>query len=594
VFALPPTLPAQEPWSWSDVARIVAVGDVHGAYDELVRLLQATGVIDSSLAWSGGETHLVSLGDLLDRGSGSRAAMDLVRRLQREAPDHGGAVHVVLGNHEVMNLLGDLRYVSAEEYAAYAADESAEVREAAYARFVADQPDILPEVELRSAFERRYPPGYFGHRLAFGPDGEYGSWLLSLPALIRINDVVFVHGGLSEIAAQTPADVLNRQVREHLHRYFSLREQLMDAGVLPPWGEMEDDRDRAQEALRMSGQQPGGDVGPLGGLLQEFLAVQAAPELGLDGPLWYCGAAYCNPFVERQIVEAALASLGAERVVVGHTVTQDRQVRALFDGRVIMLDTGMLGEYAGGRPAALILEGDRTTAQYLSPEERGFPEQGRIEAYGLTETQILQALAQGWIEAASATPRDAAWQPVRVHHDGRVLEAIFRPRDRSRAAEFELAVFHLDALLGLGLVPPTVARNFEERDGTLQLLYPNAINETQRLQDDTPMGEWCSLPPQVDLVLPFDYLIGHRRTSDGVVFRQEFPTVKLIDHAGAFDTGPTPPVPADIALSPALEEALASVDRRALETALREWLDARQIRALLARRDALLAGAASP
>ena len=61
--------------------------------------------------WAAGRAHVVSLGDLLDRGADSRKVMDLLMRLQGEAAAAGGQLHVVLGNHEAMNLLGDLRYV---------------------------------------------------------------------------------------------------------------------------------------------------------------------------------------------------------------------------------------------------------------------------------------------------------------------------------------------------------------------------------------------------------------------------------------------------------------------------------------------------
>ena len=77
-----------------------------------------------------GRTHLVSLGDLLDRGDDSRKVMDLLMRLQVEAAAAGGQVHVVVGNHEAMNVLGDLRYVSRGDYAAYAGDEDAATRDA--------------------------------------------------------------------------------------------------------------------------------------------------------------------------------------------------------------------------------------------------------------------------------------------------------------------------------------------------------------------------------------------------------------------------------------------------------------------------------
>src|SRR5512141_2016883 len=95
--------PAQS--AWQDAGRIVAFADVHGAYDDLVGLLQASGVIDKSLRWSAGRIHVVSLGDMLDRGADSRKVMDLLMRLQGEATAAGGQLHIVLGNHEAMNLL---------------------------------------------------------------------------------------------------------------------------------------------------------------------------------------------------------------------------------------------------------------------------------------------------------------------------------------------------------------------------------------------------------------------------------------------------------------------------------------------------------
>lgn len=110
-------------WEWESIDRIVAVGDVHGRYDQLVSILQGTGLVDSKLAWTGGKDHLVLCGDLVDRGSEDREVLDLVRRLQKEAESAGGRVHALLGNHEVMNLTRDHRYVTDGGYAAFAEDE---------------------------------------------------------------------------------------------------------------------------------------------------------------------------------------------------------------------------------------------------------------------------------------------------------------------------------------------------------------------------------------------------------------------------------------------------------------------------------------
>ena len=73
------------PNHWTGVPRVVAFGDVHGAYDQMVTALKSAGVVDADLDWAAGETHLVSLGDLLDRGAHSRQTMDLLMRLQRQA-----------------------------------------------------------------------------------------------------------------------------------------------------------------------------------------------------------------------------------------------------------------------------------------------------------------------------------------------------------------------------------------------------------------------------------------------------------------------------------------------------------------------------
>src|SRR5688500_14236380 len=77
------------------VERVIAFADVHGAYGDLVKLLKAVGVVDGDLHWSGGRTHLVSTGDLLDRGKDSRKVMDLLMRLQGEAAAAGGQVHEI-------------------------------------------------------------------------------------------------------------------------------------------------------------------------------------------------------------------------------------------------------------------------------------------------------------------------------------------------------------------------------------------------------------------------------------------------------------------------------------------------------------------
>src|SRR5688572_10201955 len=97
--------------------RIVAVGDVHGDLQRFSGMLQKAGLIDQTGQWTGGKATLVLTGDLVDRGPKSRAVLDFVMTLEKEAPKRGGAVRVNAGNHEVMVVMGDLNYVVAEDYA---------------------------------------------------------------------------------------------------------------------------------------------------------------------------------------------------------------------------------------------------------------------------------------------------------------------------------------------------------------------------------------------------------------------------------------------------------------------------------------------
>ncbi len=155
-------------WEWENAPRLVSIGDVHGSFGKLIELLKAAELVDANLRWSGGETHLVMGGDLIDRGPSDRGVMDLVHRLQDEAGKAGGEVHVLLGNHEVLNLVRDLRYVNHESYRDVADEERPAERKKAWNGFRRTNSSRKSNVnELQAAFDTRYPPGYFARARAF-------------------------------------------------------------------------------------------------------------------------------------------------------------------------------------------------------------------------------------------------------------------------------------------------------------------------------------------------------------------------------------------------------------------------------------------
>jgi hypothetical protein len=598
-----------EPWRWDDVARIVVVPDIHGAYPAFVRLLQATDLVDDSLSWTGGNAHLVSLGDLLDRGAESRKVMDLLMRLQTEAPEAGGYVHVVAGNHELMNLMGDLRYVSRAEFNAFASDEPDSLRNAEFEKFrrTLEQTDVT-EAVARAAFGKQYPIGFFAHRKAFQADGIYGKWLTTLPAYTVINETVFVHGGLPSIVAETPPDEFNENFKAATIRYLQLWRELIAEGVLPD----DQNRDAGDLARAVVANAAQGDclearvadceeaqssadaaAGPeLSRKLDEFIRLNEAPVFGYDGPLWYRGASYCRELFARPILDASLANLRATDVVVGHTTSPDARVHLLHDNTLTMLDTGMLVSHYKGRPAALIIEDDQRTVQYLDPDERQAAVANDMpEANGLSQVRLLEVMRDGSIEDVNQSDDITR---VRLQLNGKDVHAVFYPRGRKRLGERELAAYKLDQLLGFDLVPPTIERNLYGEDGALQLSYPDGISESQRVQRGLGFNGWCSMNDQFDLFRVWDTLIANSgRTTDNLVYRQKLWRLQLIEHSQAFTTNKRLPRAissgkAVLVLRPEVQLALGELNEATLTAELNGLLDKKSISALLARRDALL------
>ncbi len=158
-------------------------------------LLALASLLDGDGRWAGGDATLVQAGDVTDRGDDVRAAMELLMRLEAEAAEAGGRVVVLLGNHEVMNMMRDVRYVTPAIYATFA-DARSESRYAeACANYRAWAEASGRPVEDEAAWSASHPPGYFAYQEAFGPDGHYGRWLREKPVIACLGGTIFLHGG---------------------------------------------------------------------------------------------------------------------------------------------------------------------------------------------------------------------------------------------------------------------------------------------------------------------------------------------------------------------------------------------------------------
>lgn len=171
-----------DPHTLSGASKILALSDIHGEYEYFVDILQKTSLIDSARHWIWGDGHLVIVGDVFDRGDKVTECLWLIYQLEIEARSAGGAVHYLLGNHEMMILRDDLRYVN-EKYT--------------------------------EGISRRNRINY---TKLFGPDMELGRWLRTKNTVFRLGEILFVHGGISPTLVDSAFNLseINNRVRELL------------------------------------------------------------------------------------------------------------------------------------------------------------------------------------------------------------------------------------------------------------------------------------------------------------------------------------------------------------------------------------------
>ena len=294
--------------AFTGIRRIVAFGDVHGDYQRFVELLRTAGLVDAKNSWTGGDTHLVLTGDFVDRGDHSPQVLDLLMALEPQARKAGGWLHALIGNHEAMNLYGDLHYVTKEDFSAYQARNSQELQDrqmrAAWDQLKNQGKAPLDESAWRKQFQEEHPLGWVEHALAFQPDGKYGKWLRRGNAIIRINDALFLHGGMSQKYADLSIREINSRVREELSDFTKLSK----------------------------------------GIVTDE-----------EGPLWYRGLAQAPEDDPEMLalLPRVLEKYQVQHVVIGHT--PQVAVMPRFGGKVIAIDVGLSKPF-DGPPAFLLIE----------------------------------------------------------------------------------------------------------------------------------------------------------------------------------------------------------------------------------------------
>jgi hypothetical protein len=586
LVVLSPVALAQD-WRVDDADRVVAIADVHGAYEAMVETLTAVGILDENLAWAGGSTRLVIVGDLVDRGPRSRDVMDLLMRIEDEAVAAGGYVHVLYGNHESMNMIGDMRYVSKEEYAAFAADETQEQRDRWFDPWT--ERDGGKKKDSRERYDNAFPPGFFALREAFGPEGKYGKWLLDKAVIAVINGTAFVHGGLPPLVGEIGLDGVNQGLKSDLSLYVKAVDTLMQAEVLLPTDSYYDhDAIVKRYATFLADSKEVRD------------AIKTVKDLGesamftSDGPLWYRGNVACSAIIEELPLEATLRAIGAERVVVGHTPTPNRRVLERLDGRVIEVDTGMLNFYYKGSGNALVIDGgellvfNQSGADPYAPIAH--PRRVGVRPGNLTADELQLLLETGEIVSEADDPTTGR-SMVRVSDGTRTVSAIFSKR-QGKGFYPDVAAYRLDRLLDLDMVPVTALRKVGRAEGSLQFLPDKFIDEEQRSQSGRGSAARCDLPRQWEAMYVFDVLVYNEgRSLQRMLYESSLWSLILIEHDKAFKNARGRPAHlknAPVNVSDGWRAALTELSDEALAAEFSDVLDKRRLKALAGRRDQLL------
>lgn len=573
---------ADIPYAWKGVERVVAVADLHGDYDRFVFILTnpQVAVLDEGLHWAAGKTHLVQLGDILDRGPDARKIFDLLIRLEKEAAAAGGMVHLILGNHEEMNITGIALdypgYVTVEQFVSFLPDAFRKAREAEYLKTLSPDEakaaekeglDVATNENLASFWRRilgrKDPETRKAYVLGF--NDAYGNWLLQKNIIIKIDDIIFAHGGVSESFSKWPLREINTVFRTELELFQG--------------------RMRNPQQYR-----------------HPF-----KPKLvyNPDSPLWFRGLGTKNQESAQAEVDRTLANLGARAMVVGHNFFAfnrgsspviDKKMVAHFQDKVWIMDTGISGSYGsyGGIPSALIYD------------------HGEFELWGETEEVAARSAVkppppeahspqdmEKFLKTASVTGRGPgpggrtdAWK-LTLKAGETVLPALFKYIDRRRpepladSYKYELAAYALDKYLGLGFVPPIVEYRFEETPGALQAFVPNTVSEAERKEKNlVPANPEAFEKSMTDLRvfenLVYDDCQNERDTligrDDGRVYRVDFSEA----FAPKRDTVPH----CDIRrCSRLLYKKLIGWDDRTVAGLMVPYLNEEEIRALNARRE---------
>lgn len=330
----PPPPPRPTPTTFlPSPSRLVAIGDLHGDLPKSLTALRLAGLLPSanspgssasSTSWSAGPTLAVQLGDILDRGGDELRLLYFLRRLSISAAAQGGALLPILGNHEVMNVSGDFRFVTPQglqEFSGWAGWYRAGL--AIKRRCGGLEQPKNPFLGVPKAFpgiKREFWDGIRSRLAALRPDGPIARrFLADLPTVLVVGDSVFVHGGLLEANVEYGLERINAEVSDWIR------------------GERGDNA-RAPEYV-----------------------------CGRDAVVWL--RRFSEGFnCDCQRLQGVLGMIpGAKRMVMGHTI-QSEGINAVCGAQAVRVDVGLSRGCGNGLPEVLEINGGGSEVRVITTD----------------------------------------------------------------------------------------------------------------------------------------------------------------------------------------------------------------------------------
>ncbi|MCP3673355.1 MAG: hypothetical protein GY829_02625, partial [Gammaproteobacteria bacterium] len=313
-------------------------------------------------------------------------------------------------------------------------------------------------------------------------------------------------------------------------------------------------------------------------------------------------------------LNSILESFEAKKLWVGHTPTPELKVRSRLNKLLTVMDTGMLHSYYNGEPWAAKITKDASPV-YINglsgKHEKAIisPNRNSPNPHNMTDLELEEFLKTAEI-IGKEDIGEGITKPIKValSANGVTVSAVFKSIDSKPGNErgrwkkdiydadrykYEVAAYKLDRMLKLGLVPVTVERTINGKQGALQLWVDNLMSKKYQKKNNIPYNGFCNFKDQVNMMDTFDYLIRNTdRNKSNILYDADDWQVWFIDHSRSFGllkTRPRMMKKHKVKVTNEFKKALSALSYEQLSE-LSPWLHKKQIRAIWDRRKKLIRG----